>query len=112
MTQPIDLEKLKACAQAATQGEWHWHGHRPYAATPFGDSHLDGLFGNEWRAEDRAFTSAFHPQTALALLDRLERCERVVAEAQIAVRYVSINGVVIVEGLREALAALDAEGGA
>lgn len=59
MTSPKNwLETMQALEAAATKGSWHFHGGRPYTNYGFGDTHLDGLIGNDWKENDAAFIAA------------------------------------------------------
>jgi len=79
-----DLKELRKIAMAATPGPWTWDGEdEPNAMIAKSPKHGNwkveiittdsGVYGPE--AEDRVHIAAFSPDTALALLDELERLQ-------------------------------------
>ena len=80
MTDYVELRRL---AEAATPGEWpigipvtvH-----EYVSRWIGIPHSQGAYHVELRDNDAAYIAAMHPQTTLALLDRLARAEAIIQE--------------------------------
>jgi hypothetical protein len=81
MTAPIDIEKLRQLAEAATPGPWEVSDDdmfSPIEVTSDGPGRdiccLDTYDHRpDERANDAAFIAAANPQTVLALLDEIER---------------------------------------
>lgn len=105
MTTIPDLTELRRIAEAATQGAWTWSAETdgwgdcgPNLETAErGPLYFDGSQGaaetivRSWGHDangisvedaDAEHIATFNPQTVLALLDRLERAEKTIAEAQ------------------------------
>ena len=91
----IDLKELRRIALAATPGPWTWDGEdEPNAMIAKSPKHGNwkveiittdsGMYGPE--VEDRDYIATFSPDTALALLDELERCREALSTARLVIR--------------------------
>ncbi|QXI45125.1 ead/Ea22-like family protein [Pseudomonas wayambapalatensis] len=66
----IDKQKLKALAEAATQGEWERDGHQ---VCPVADQNAS--LGSFSKRSDAAYVAALQPSVVLALLAEIEHAE-------------------------------------
>lgn len=88
----IDLAELRRVALAATPGSWlryvsrkfppKWSKVIAHGASTDDICKLFGELGSENHINDSEFISQFNPTTALELIERLERAERVVEAAK------------------------------
>ena len=83
----MELNELRKTAEAATPGPWDLYSTQDYevfCAANFTDSNYDPpavTYGSD-RSEDAEFIATFNPETALALLSRLEQAEQAVARVR------------------------------
>lgn len=85
MSKDLDLAKLRAVAEAATEGEWDWSTANSVRYLIQADTHspvvyayrspIDSMPDLSVSVNDAEHIAAFDPPTALALLDRVEELE-------------------------------------
>lgn len=97
MTPPLDLKRLRALAEAASQGVWQQQ-HCDYA--------IGGII-------DDAYIAAFYPVTAIQLLDRISELEKVLTDIDLCIDDFDATGteVFIRKLARDALPALKEDEG-
>lgn len=82
----LDIEKIKAAAMAATQGEWkcHWKLQWSIRITDVPGMHyiLGGRENKQLTEQDAEFIALANPQAVLELITRLEAAEKDAAKYQ------------------------------